>query len=431
MLPLPNSANSSTFQRPFEMGEVKKVPELRFPEFTNEWENVLLDETTNRGSGHTPSKKFNSYYDGNIKWISLADSNKLDNGLISDTQYRISEDGIKNSSAVVHPKGSVLLSRDAGVGKSAVMGEAMAVSQHFIVWTPKDGVLNNWFLYYKLQILKREFERMAVGSTIKTIGLPYFVKLKVKVPALPEQQKIASFLSAVDAKIAQLSQKKTLLEQYKKGVMQQIFSQQIRFRDDNGNEYPDWEEKKLGDFVNLVHGDGDWILSKDISEDGKFKVVQLGNIGFGKFVRKELKSISETKFHELKCTPIRKGDLLINRMVDGNLYCCIMEEQGDFITSVDVCWIRENEEFDNFFLMSLMLFEQNQHKLLRLSSGSGRVRISKKNLFEKFVFRLPCTTEQTKIANFLSAIDAKIELVNTQLENTQEFKKGLLQKMFV
>lgn len=96
------------------------------------WRLRLLDHVAKRGSGHTPSKDFPEYWNGGIKWVSLADSSQLDQGLIAKTDKEISETGIRKSSAVLHPAGTVVLSRDAGVGKSAVLGEAMAVSQHFI-----------------------------------------------------------------------------------------------------------------------------------------------------------------------------------------------------------------------------------------------------------------------------------------------------------
>jgi type I restriction enzyme S subunit len=108
-----------------------------------------------------------------------------------------------------------------------------------------------------------------------------------------------------------------------------------------------------------------------------------------------------------------------------------LEKDGNFVTSVDACWVRENQFFDNYFLMSLLLYTPNQRKLLNLSSGSGRVRISKKNLFGKFVFRLPCYSEQQKIADFLSSIDQKINLVTTEFDHAKTFKKGLLQQMFI
>jgi type I restriction enzyme, S subunit len=155
--------------------EGETQPRLRFPEFQNagEWEEPRLEELTKRGSGHTPSKSHPEYYNGGIKWVSLADSKRLDCGLISDTTIQISEKGIQNSSAVLHPAGTVLISRDAGIGKSAVMSEPMAVSQHFIVWTCKPDCLSNWFLYHLLQNSKPLFERAAIGSTIKTIGLQF------------------------------------------------------------------------------------------------------------------------------------------------------------------------------------------------------------------------------------------------------------------
>ena len=225
------------------------VPKLRFSEFSDKWKEILLDNFAERGSGHTPSKSHPTYYNGDINWISLTDSKRLDKGLIYETNTKITQEGIDNSSAVIHPAGTVLLSRDAGVGKSAVMKHSMAVSQHFIVWKTKEGKSSNWFLYNWLQIMKPHFERIAIGSTIKTIGLPYFKKLKIVIPKFSEQQKIANFLRAVDEKTAQLQEKKTLLEDYKKGVSQQIFHQKIRFKDINGNNYPDWVERKMSDVL--------------------------------------------------------------------------------------------------------------------------------------------------------------------------------------
>lgn len=205
--------------------EGETVPRLRLPEFRNagEWEEKSLEELAKRGSGHTPSKANPENYDGGIKWISLADSKRLDSGLISETEIEISERGINNSSAVLHPAGTVILSRDAGIGKSAIMGVPMAVSQHFIAWTCNSTQLLNWFLYYSLQKSKPLFERVASGSTIKTIGLPFFVEMRIKLPSLPEQQKIADCLSSIDDLITVQSRKVESLKTHKKGLMQQLF----------------------------------------------------------------------------------------------------------------------------------------------------------------------------------------------------------------
>lgn len=200
-------------------------PRLRFPEFdaAADWEVQPLESLADRGSGHTPSKNCPEYYGGGIKWVSLADSKRLDGGLIFKTETEISAQGIKKSSAVLHPAGTVLISRDAGVGKSAVMAEPMAVSQHFIVWTCHAHLLSNWFLYYQLQEMKPVFERIATGSTIKTIGLPFFKELTIAVPTVAEQQRIAACLSSLDALITAKTQKLEALKTHKQGLMQQLF----------------------------------------------------------------------------------------------------------------------------------------------------------------------------------------------------------------
>lgn len=205
--------------------EGETQPRLRFPEFQKdgEWAEKKLEDLAKRGSGHTPSKSHPEYYNGGIKWVSLADSKRLDNGLISETAIEISEEGIQNSSAVLHPQGTVFISRDAGIGKSAVMSEPMAVSQHFIAWSCKPRLLSNWFLYHLLQNAKPHFERAATGSTIKTIGLQFFIDLAVRIPALAEQQRIAECLNSLDTLISVETQKIEALKLHKNGLMQQLF----------------------------------------------------------------------------------------------------------------------------------------------------------------------------------------------------------------
>lgn len=205
--------------------EGETVPRLRFTEFrdSGEWVPQRIEELAKRGSGHTPDKKQANYYNGGIKWVSLADSNMLDNGYLYSTKNEISKDGLKNSSAVLHPAGTVILSRDAGVGKSAVLYSDMAVSQHFMAWVCDGSKLSNWFLYYVLQILKPTFESIAVGSTIKTIGLPYFKSLFITIPSVKEQNKIANCLFGLDSLITAQTQKLEALRTHKKGLMQQLF----------------------------------------------------------------------------------------------------------------------------------------------------------------------------------------------------------------
>ena len=205
--------------------EGETVPRLRFPEFRDapEWEERKLSESAKRGSGHTPSKSKEEYYNGGIKWVSLADSKRFDNGYVSDTTIEISHEGISHSSAVLHPAGSVILCRDAGIGKVAILKEPMAVSQHFMVWTCNEKLLSNWFLYYSFQVMRPLFESVASGSTIKTIGLPFFAGLSVIAPLIAEQQRIADCLSYLDTQITAESNELDALQTHKNGLMQQLF----------------------------------------------------------------------------------------------------------------------------------------------------------------------------------------------------------------
>jgi type I restriction enzyme S subunit len=203
----------------FKDSELGRIPKS--------WEIRFLDDVTKRGSGHTPAKQNPSYWNGGIKWVSLADSSRLDKGFIYETDKEISEDGLANSSAVLHPKGTVVLSRDAGVGKSSVLAEEMAVSQHFMAWRC-ENLTDSWFLYYWMQKAKPIFEAVAIGSTIKTIGLGYFKQLKMAYPPFEEQKSIATKLLSIDEHIDKLKGKLSQTQSLKKSLMQDLLTGKVR-----------------------------------------------------------------------------------------------------------------------------------------------------------------------------------------------------------
>jgi type I restriction enzyme S subunit len=191
------------------------------------WRIERLDDVAERGSGHTPSKNVPSYWNGGIKWVSLADSHRLDQIYINETDKEISDMGIANSSAVKHPAGTVVLSRDAGVGKSAVLAAEMAVSQHFMAWRCSDH-LNNLYLYFVLQRMKPLFEAIALGSTVKTIGLSYFKKLQIAVPPRPEQDRAVGILMASEADIRNQETELAKLRLLKSGLMDDLLTGRVR-----------------------------------------------------------------------------------------------------------------------------------------------------------------------------------------------------------
>lgn len=164
-----------------------------------------------------------------MKWVSLADSSRLDRRYINDTVKKISALGLRHSSAVLHPKGTVIVSRDAGVGKSAMLGDEMAVSQHFIAWECDEKRLHREYLYQWLQSHKPEFERIAVGSTVKTIGLRYFENLRIPLPPIGAQVKVAAILAQWDAAIEKAERLIAAKEQRNEVLANQLLFGQIRF----------------------------------------------------------------------------------------------------------------------------------------------------------------------------------------------------------
>lgn len=191
------------------------------------WQLMLLDEVATRGSGHTPNKKIADYWNGGVKWVSLQDTKRLDQVYISETTQHISEQGIANSSAVLHPDGVVVISRDATLGRSAITVSPMAVSQHFIAYRC-GASLDKHYLYYWLQRMKPVFERIGAGSTIKTIGLPFFKGLRIALPPLGVQQETAVVMLDVDRDIMANRQTLANLAGLKASLMSALLSGRAR-----------------------------------------------------------------------------------------------------------------------------------------------------------------------------------------------------------
>jgi type I restriction enzyme S subunit len=408
----------------------KKNPPLRFPAFNDTWKRWLLDKFATRGSGHTPSKSHPEYYGGDIDWISLADSKRLDNGYIEVTKTKITDLGLRHSSAILHPAGTVLLSRDAGIGKSAVMKRSMAVSQHFIVWRPTEGTSIDWFIYYWLQIMKPEFERIAIGSTIKTIGLPYFKKLEISAPTLPEQRKIADFLTAVDGRIGQLSQKKALLEDYKKGVMQQLFTQALRFKDDHGNDFPEWKEKKFMDIFEFSTGKN--IKQAEASPDFRTPCIRYGEL-YHMYNEVITTIINRTNIDESELKFSDGDEILLPSAgedpLDIGSASALTIKDVAIGRTINVLKPKEHGVYEQIFV-SYYINQMLRRKISTLARGASISNVYNSDL-KMLEIRLPSLSEQAKIANFLTALDRKIESVAQQITHTQTFKKGLLQQMFV
>ena len=385
-----------------------------------DWEISLLDDLAIRGSGHTPDKAFEEYYNGGIKWVSLADSHRLDNGLIYETEIEISDFGIKKSSAVLHPAGAVIISRDAGVGKSAILGSDMAVSQHFIVWKCKESILDNWFLYYWLQLKKEYFERQAVGSTIKTLGLPLFKKLKIIHPKYNEQLAIANVLASMDTAINTNYQIIAQKELRKKWLMQNLLTGQMRLKGFEG----EWKEYKMKELFKHLRGQ---LLSKDkLDQNGDKKCILYGEL-FTKY--KEIISNVFSKTNSSEGTPSIFGDILMpgsttTTGIDLAVTSTILE--NGVLLGGDINIFRKLNDLTYPQFMSYFLTNTQKRNILPMTQGVTIVHIYGGNLME-LNFKIPDLDEQVRITQILESIDNEIQLLKDKTEKLMEQKKWMMQ----
>lgn len=386
------------------------------------WSYNLLDNIAERCSGHTPSKSFPEYWNGGIKWISLADSCRLDKGYVYETDKEISLEGIKNSSAEVHPAETVVLSRDAGVGKSGVMATPMAVSQHFIAWKcDNKEKLHSWYLYNWLQLNKEEFERQAVGSTIKTIGLPYFKKLRIAVPPFDEQKKIAQILSAWDKAISVTEMLLTNSQQQKKALMQQLLTGKKRLLDENGERFSgEWEVVRL---KQLLHEEK--IRNKDNRVQRVLSVTN--HSGFVLPEEQFSKRVASEDVSTYKIVKKNQYGYNPSRLNVGSFARLDTYDEG-VLSPMYVVFSIYNERLNSDYFLNWMSSNEAKQRIAGSTQGSVRDSVGFDALCS-FSFSLPALAEQKKIATVLSATDVEISTLEKKLACLKDEKKALMQQL--
>lgn len=372
------------------------------------WPLVLLDSVTERGSGHTPSQKHPEYWNGGVKWVSLADSHALDRGYIDSTAKNISALGIRHSSAVLHPAGTVILSRDAGVGKSAILGDEMAVSQHFIAWRCDEKTLSSKYLYHWLQFEKSEFERMATGSTVKTIGLGYFQKLRIPLPQISEQRAIAEAFDAWDTAIQKTEQLIAAKERHYSHELSRLisrgqhphthvgaFAEEVSARNRGGNEARVLSVTNSRGFVLPEDQFERRVASADLSN---YKVVRRGQYAYN---------------------PSRINVGSIARL-DG-------WDDGVLSPMYVVFRLDEDKAHSDYFLHWLNSHEARQ-RIKNSAQGSVRETVSFSE-FAAITIPLPDSNTQTAIARYLNALREEINLLGQSGAALETQKRGLMQKL--
>ncbi len=289
-----------------------------------------------------------------------------------------------------------------------------------------NGFMNAWF---NSASGRRKLKAIATGTTsVAAIYTRHLLVVQLIYPTLPEQQKIAEFLTAVDEKIGKLKRKKELLEAYKKGAMQKLFSQEIRFKDDQGNPYPDWEEKRLGEVFRRVN------TKNKIQNDNVMTISgQHGLINQVEYFNKSVSSKDTSHY-----TFLKRGQFAYNKSYSKGYPMGAIKRLSRYASGVVsplyICFelsSKGNDEFFEHFFETGLLNKWIQRIAQEGARNHGLLNVSISEFFSDLPIPTPSLPEQQKIAEFLTGIDDKITAVANRIDKAAEFKQGLLQKMFV
>ena len=264
------------------------VPELRFPEFEGEWEEIRYGEIYSFKTTNSLSRDALNYNSGRVKNIHYGDIHTKFNSLFDITEEKVpfinEEINISRFKDEHYVKEGDLVVADASedyadIGKTIEIinlnNELVLAGLHtFLARRDSDKIIKGFSSFLMTtRAVRLEVMRIAQGTKVLGLSTKRLAEVPLCLPKPKEQQKIASFLTAVDKRIQLLEEKKKNLERYKQGAMQQIFSQEIRFKDEHGNAFPDWEEKKLGELATFSKGKG--ISKSDIDEFGELDILKL------------------------------------------------------------------------------------------------------------------------------------------------------------
>jgi type I restriction enzyme S subunit len=406
------------------MRNTSAKPVLRFPEFKEDWKEYKLSQFLTRYSENNKDEEFS------IDEILSLSSHY---GIVS--RKELLEDTYSN---VNHLSCKKTRLNDLVYGKSISASYPYGL---FKVNDYKDGLLST--LYYTFKVKEFVFPKfldcyfchlnrannflkkyVLVGDRYITADADYLLSGKIYLPTQKEEQKkITDFLIQFDNRIVQLKEKKENLELYKKGITQKIFSQKLRFKDENGKDFPEWKKFKLGDLtikVGAKNKENEQLPIYSISNKKGFVPQSNQFAGLDSIERGfdiSLYKIIEERTYAYNPARINVGSIgysgSLNRVLVSSLYVCFKTKKNVF------------DDFFNHYLDS----SQFNKAVLKRTEGGVRQYLFYEN-FSLIVLNLPSIKEQEKIASFLNAISQQIALVNEQLEETRTFKKVLLNKLF-
>ncbi|MDU2162371.1 restriction endonuclease subunit S [Intestinibacter bartlettii] len=410
------------------------VPKLRFKEFCGEWEENRLGEAVEYITDYVAAGSFADIrknvtylekgYAQLIRTIDLKNNFKNKGFIYVDKHafeylYRVN----LNEESIVLPNIGANIGESYYINCDKLPHQYNVLAPNSILL--KSKMQNNRFIY---QFLKTDLFVNRLKLIVAASGQPKFnktdlKKLKLQVPSLSEQTKVADFLSTVDDKIQNQQDKISHLENIKKGFMQKIFSRKIRFKDDGGEEFPEWEEKKLGDFL---------IKYDEITVKNN-QYPPLTSSRKGIFLQKDYfnnRQIASEDNTGYNIVPF--GYFTYRHMSDDAVFYFNINDLVEYgIVSTLYPVFTTTKKMNSIFLQYYLNESTTFKKYCILQKQGGSRTYMYFNKLKQFIMEIPCLKEQQKIADFLSLFDEKISTEKETLEHLKQLKKGLLQQMFV
>lgn len=390
----------------------------------SDWECVRIASVARLESGHTPSKRQPTYWGGRIPWVSLHDTDGLNSREILTTTQMISEEGLKHSSARMLPKGTVVFSRTATVGKVTVLGRDMATSQDFAnyVCGPR---LYNYFLLYLFRGMGRTWKALMAGSIHNTIYMPVFKALQIVLPPLAEQRAIAEALSDVDALLGALDRLIAKKRDLKQAAMQQLLTSEARLPGFQG----EWQTRRLEEVAEVKTGPfGSTLHESDYVQAGTpiITVEHLGEFGVN---HTNLPLVSENDCRRLQAYSLEVGDIVFSRVGSVDRNALIRTPEAGWLFSGRLLRVRPDRK-EIFPLFLSYQFHSEPFKALVRNVAVGQTMASlNTKILQHVMVTFPPLAEQTAIGELLSDIDREIVALERRRDKTRALKQGMMQEL--
>lgn len=412
------------------------VPELRFPEFSGEWEEKKINELFEFLPTNSFSRANLNYEIGKVKNIHYGDIHTKFPSNLDCERFEIpfinSDIELNKIKVESYCKNGDLVIADASedyndIGKAIelknVNNNQLLAGLHTFLARDKSGLTIDGYRGYMLlnEDIKLQIKKIATGISVLGISKTNLGELKVRIPLIAEQEKIASFLSKVDEKIEKLNKKQKLWETYKKGMMQKIFSRELRFKDENMEDYPNWKKISLDNILSerkIYHEKGNDYPHVTLSKNG----ISIKNESYNRdfLVKVQNKQYKITKLNDICYNPanLKFGVICINKF-------------GSAIFSPIYVTFEVKKGFDNDFISYYLIRKDFIGKIRKFEEGTVYERMAvKPSDFIKAEIKVPNIEEQKMISAHLLLIENKISKLKEEFEIIEEFKKGLLQQMF-